>query len=242
MIPLFFREIAKAHQNNNINAMMSMYTRYSRMFFFIAAYFAGFLIFQMDFLIQSIIGSEFKHAIVPVSIFLLYPIHQTLGQLNGALIMATERTRLARNIGIAFSLVGIPVTIILVSNHNFIAFNGLGLGATGIAVKMVAVQLLSVSTQVFINTRFLGIKSTPLYFHQILTVIIIFITITLSYLLISLLNGFVNQGFLFIMHGFTYSIFVFIVIIIAPSIVGSNRHELRTFKYDICSRSFSVSK
>lgn len=233
MIPIYFREVASAHEKNNIESLRLTYQKYSRLFFVISAYFSVFLIFKMKFIIQLIVGESYIGAVIPVSIFLLYPIHQTLGQLNGAFLMATERTKLVRNIGIFASIIGIPITFILLSKSRIIFFHGFDLGASGIAIKMVLLQLITVSVQIIINSRYLRIGSLKLFCHQILVAMIFgFLLYILSFFETHFITdiSLKNQIIVFFCEGVVYSVIIMAVVSVFPAIIGFSKTEYESIK------------
>jgi hypothetical protein len=75
-----------------------------------------------------------------------YPIHQTYGQLSSSIFYATGQTKLYSNIGIITILAGLPVTYLLIAPADKM---GLNAGATGLAIKMVLLNFISVNIQVF---------------------------------------------------------------------------------------------
>ena len=82
----------------------------------------------------------------------LYPIHQSLGQIQGTYLMATSNTRTHAAIGMLSMLLSIPATYFVTAPRNAL-IPGLALGATGVVIKMVAVQLIAVSVQTIAIAR-----------------------------------------------------------------------------------------
>ena len=78
----------------------------------------------------------------------IYPIFQSLGQINGSYFHATAQTRLHSTIGIIKMIVSIPVTyFVLAPSSNMIP--GLGLGSVGLALKIVILAAISVNISHF---------------------------------------------------------------------------------------------
>jgi O-antigen/teichoic acid export membrane protein len=114
-------------------------------------------------------GNEYFQSKEAISIMVLYPMHQTYGQLSGSIFFATGQTKLYRNIGVIFMLVSLPLTYILLAPSSSFGF---GLGATGLSIKMVAIQFIAVNVQLFYNAKFLRISFFKLFSHQIYTAVI----------------------------------------------------------------------
>jgi hypothetical protein len=66
-------------------------------------------------------------------------------------------------------LVSLPLTYILLAPSSSFGF---GLGATGLSIKMVAIQFIAVNVQLFYNAKFLRISFFKLFSHQIYTAVI----------------------------------------------------------------------
>ena len=101
-------------------------------------------------------GESFKGAaVIPIALMSLYPIHQTYGQLNSAVYFATGRTKLYRNIGLVIKIFGLFVVYLFLAPK---AQLGLNMGSTGLALKMVIVQLVGQNILLWFNTGFLKIS------------------------------------------------------------------------------------
>ena len=78
----------------------------------------------------------------------IYPVYQSLGQINGSYFLATGRTSLHSMIGITMKIVSVPVTyLVLAPSSNMIP--GLGLGSVGLALKIVILAAISVNISRF---------------------------------------------------------------------------------------------
>jgi hypothetical protein len=98
-----------------------------------------------------------------VTIMAFYPIYQTYGQLSGSVFFATGQTALYRNIGIIFLLAGIPLTYFLLAPADKM---GLDAGATGLALKLVLIQVLANNVQLYFNARLLKLSFWRYVVHQ----------------------------------------------------------------------------
>ena len=148
MTPLIMREFSIAFGKKDLVQMATLFRRYIPMLFSIAAYFGCFIAMQADKVIYIFGGDKYKNAFLAVTIMAFYPIYQTYGQLSGSVFYATGQTGLYRNIGIIFMLIGLPVTYFLIASREQW---GLDAGATGLAIKMVSLQLIAVNVQLYFN-------------------------------------------------------------------------------------------
>lgn len=167
MTPLITREFAIAFGEKDLREMARLFRRYIPMLYAIAAFFACFVAVEADKVTFIMGGAKFHQAALAVTIMAFYPIHQTYGQLGGSVFYATGQTALYRNIGIAFMFIGLPVTYFLVAPPEKF---GLDAGATGLALKMVALQFIGVNLQLYFNARLLGLRFWRYVGHQVISV------------------------------------------------------------------------
>jgi hypothetical protein len=89
-------------------------------------------------------------------------------------MLAAGKTRFYSRVGIASMIISIPISYLLLAggNGSKIALlpAGLGLGATGLAIKMVGLQLIACNIFLFYNTRQLRVAYPPWVWFQILAV------------------------------------------------------------------------
>jgi len=90
--------------------------------------------------------------------------HQTYGQLSGSVFFATGQTGLYRNIGVVGALLGLPFMYVLIASPQA---GGLGLGAVGLALKMVVLQFVMVNVQLWFNVRLLSLGFWKFLLHQV---------------------------------------------------------------------------
>jgi len=144
MLKVFWKEIAEANAQGNKERLYYLYTKISRALLFVAAIGACFLIPFSKEILFFLLGPKYEPGWLCLAIMFLYPIHQSLGQINGTYLYATSNTRLYSKIGIIMMLLSIPVTyLVLASRNNIIP--GLGLGSVGLALKMVILQIIGVN-------------------------------------------------------------------------------------------------
>ena len=163
MTPLITREFAVAFGKNDLGQMAHLFRRYIPMLYSVAAFLACFVAVQADKITYIIGGKSFKGAVMAVTIMAFYPIYQTYGQLSGSVFYATGQTALYRNIGIIFLLAGVPMTYLFVAPANKM---GLDAGATGLALKLVLIQVLVNNVQLYFNARLLKLSFWRYVVHQ----------------------------------------------------------------------------
>lgn len=224
MMPLLLREFSIAQANRDIGQMAALFRRYFPTLFSIAAYFSCFIALQADKVINLFGGSQYGGALAAVTIMAFYPIHQTYGQLTASLFFATGQTALYRNIGISFLLLGLPLTFFLLAPADKW---GMDAGATGLAIKMVLLNVIAVNVQLYFNTKQLKLSFGRYLGQQVLSIICllalaVFSTYGVDYVLALRANALTN----FLAAGLSYSIMVIGLVYCRPSVFGLSRSDI----------------
>ena len=232
MTPLLMREYSILHGTDNLHEMGKLFKRYIPSLYAIATFFSCFIMVQAKNVVEIIGGSAFEGSIMAVAVMALYPIHQTYGQLTSSLFYATGRTGLYRNISVIFSLVSLPITYFMIAPLDML---GLNAGATGLAVKMVIINVIAVNVQLYFNTKLLHLSFLHYLMHQIGC--LLFFT---SFAFISSLvaNYLLVDGVLynFILSGIIYAMIVVASVYFKPEILGFNREDVRSLVRQIRNR------
>lgn len=226
MTPLITREFAIAFGEKDLREMARLFRRYIPMLYAIAAYFACFIAVQADKVTFIMGGGKFQHAALAVMIMAFYPIHQTYGQLSGSVFYATGQTALYRNIGLAFMLIGLPVTYFLIAPGHML---GLNAGATGLAIKMVALQFIGVNVQLRFNARLLKLRFWRYLGHQIVSVGCLIGVAAISMFLVDKGLGLQNKVILsFLLSGVLYTLMVGGLGYVQPILFGLQRRDIHS--------------
>jgi O-antigen/teichoic acid export membrane protein len=228
MTPLIMREFAIAFDKKDINEMARLFRRYIPMLYAISAYFGCFIAVQASKVTYIMGGEKFNQATLAVMIMAFYPIHQTYGQLSSSVFLATGQTGLYRNIAIFFSLIGLPLTYFLIAPIDKM---GLNAGASGLAIKMVALQIIAVNVQLYFNARLMGLHFWRYLGHQLVSMGTLLTLALLASLVIEhVLRISDNVIINFVSNGMVYSILVAGLLMAFPIIFGLNRNDIRSFK------------
>ncbi|RYZ87424.1 MAG: hypothetical protein EOP04_11715 [Proteobacteria bacterium] len=152
MVSIFWKEVAEAHGLGDHEKIGRIYQKASRLLMFAAGTFSGFCIPWAPWIIRTFLGLDFEGAILPLTIMFLYPIHQTLGQLNGVVAFATHRTRLSSAIGISSMILStVAAYFLLAPKTNLLP--GFQMGAIGLSLRIVIVNVLITLLLRWILTR-----------------------------------------------------------------------------------------
>ncbi|MBI5245403.1 MAG: oligosaccharide flippase family protein [Elusimicrobia bacterium] len=155
LVNIFWKEIAHAHETKDHERMRRLFLKSTQALYFFAASIGCFLIPFSREILGVLVGPDYAGAWLTFAVMLFYPVHSNLGQINGSYLQATGKTwiyLLSAAFGVAISL---PAAYFVVAPGSA-WIPGLGLGAAGLAVKMVAAQIAIVNLQGLIICRETG--------------------------------------------------------------------------------------
>lgn len=233
LMPLLMREFSKLYGKNDFISLSRLYVLSFKGLYFISLLISIIVFFNADFISTMLGGLEFKKSTIVLSIMAFYPIHQSLGQINGSIIYSTQRNKEYRNVGILLMPLGLILAFFLIAP---IEFYGLNLGAKGLAIQMLLIQILIVNANTYLNCRYLNISFIRLFFYQISLPIIFLI---IGYFFNELLSIYIYYKFIkFIIFGIMISLSAGLIIYIYPKIIGFEKREqiLHLFEFNSKSR------
>lgn len=155
MTPLIMRELAIAWGKDDREHMGRLLTRFAPLLFGIAAWFSCFTAVEASVLVRIFGGAEFAAALIPVQIMALYPAHQAYGQLASSVFHATGKTKTLRNLAFIEHFGGFLLVWLLVAPQDLL---GMGLGATGLALKTVTTQFIMVNLLFWMASRLIPLN------------------------------------------------------------------------------------
>lgn len=234
-IKILWKEVAEANEQNNIYKVEVLYFKSSRILFIGATIFCCSLSPLASEIIELTLGTPFLPGAFVMSLMFLYPIHQTLGQINGSMYFALSMTKIHSLFGILFMIFStLLVYFLLAPSINIIP--GLGLGAMGVAIKMLVMQFIFTT----ITSWYLCFKNNwhYRYIYQILYPILfiflsVFCNLAAKIILGTLLNPFYEITLSLIIY---FSIVIFIIYQY-PKTLGLDRQD---FKKILISLGISV--
>lgn len=229
MMPLLMREYSRLFANNEIETIKLGFVQNFKLLYFLSSFLAVFVAFNAGVIIDILAGSEFYNARMVVILMAFYPIHQTLGQLNGTVFYSTSRTKEYRNIGLSLMPLGLGISFILIAPHSIWGYN---MGAIGLAIQMLGMQFITVNIMLIYNCRYLQTPYLKLLVYQLLILgfgvgIGYIIDLILAYLQVN--SKFFNTGFFFM----TFSLISGLAVFVRPTIVGLKRSELNNITKSI---------
>ncbi len=226
MIPLFTRELSVAAGKSDIARMGELYRLYVPMLYAVTAYFCCFIFVESKACIALFGGEEYSSANLTLKILAFQPLVSVYSNLNGSVIYANGRTNLFLKLSLFFTPLGMLVTYLALTNSLW----GFNFGATGLAMKGVGLELVTVIIILFVNTKFLKLSFRNYLMHMIFSVLpflfFAYSSHAITQLLFQMLNVSSNIIVSFFLAGALYSFFALLVVWFYPKVFGFSRNEI----------------
>ena len=150
MAQLLTREFAVAWHTGDIQRIRKVFSRYIPPLYAISAIISVFVAWNAATITLLIGGHAFASGAAAMLVMAFYPMHQTLGQLIGAVFYGTASMRSYASVGIVGVFIGAGLLWLLVAPYSL---GGSDLGSLGLAIKMVVTQLITVNLLLFYVAR-----------------------------------------------------------------------------------------
>jgi O-antigen/teichoic acid export membrane protein len=221
---IFFKEAVDTYHNGHLNQLRRLYITVSRSMFLISCLVGVFFIPWSKEVIVLLLGESYKFGYLTFGIMLFYPVYQSLGQLNGLLLYATNNVFINTKIGIYFMIISTLFSLTLVTQvekyiSNFNYYSEM------IAFKLVIMQFIQVSILSIILSKIIKVR-----FNFNYQIVVIVFCLSSSFFSKYFIN-FLFEGFNFLIlkiicSGLMYLFFVVVLIYFNPLIVGLSRTQL----------------
>ena len=152
LIRLFWKEIAEAFHNGDMQSVRNIYINTKKNMFFVSAFIAAGAMPWGEEILLLLFGSEYVLAGTVFVSMMFYSIHQSIGQLEGAFVMASGHTKIGMLFNMLMTPMG-PLVSFLLLSPGLLNMPGLNLGATGLAIKLIIFQLISVNVLSYLICR-----------------------------------------------------------------------------------------
>ncbi len=171
-IPIIWREIARASSLGDRQQAGHVFVRSTQILFFTTLALCAWLAAGSDTLVRTWAGDRYAAGVPVLAIMAFYPTQQTLGQLNTTALKATGRTTTFRNLSLALSVPDLALTSLLLAPASA-PVPGLGLGAIGVALRMVVYGLASVLVYEWFNLRHFELSWRDALAHKIRAAVVV---------------------------------------------------------------------
>ena len=158
VLNIFWKEISEANDRHDRERVARLYWKTNRSLVLLSTILASMLLPWAEQIVRILFGDAYAPAWASFAILMLYPIHQSMGQINSTMFFACRQTRAYTGIGIAIMAASIPVTWFVIAPTSGAVLAGLELGALGLALKMVGMNVVSANIQAWLLARMNGWK------------------------------------------------------------------------------------
>lgn len=193
----------------------------------LTSYFAIFIAFASDWILTIVYGRQYSNAKNITVIIMFYTVYQAWGQITGAYMIATEKTKANAYI----SVIGQALTLLFVflfQIPNFIWPNSLG--STGIALNYLLANVITTYISVCYICKTLNMSAIKAILQQWMAMI--FCTVISVVVVLAFNEIFRNDtlGICLIktlLAGIVYTCFCAILVYIRPSLLGISKGSLQ---------------
>lgn len=230
ILQVFWKEISEAHHLANKERVRYLYVKISRGLYFTTATISCLLIPFSREILNFLLGSAYEGAWFCLSLMFLYPVQQSMGQIAGTFLYATGLTRAKSYIGLFFMGISIPTTYLLLASKTA-PIPGFGLGAIGLALKMVFCTLMEVNLMALVIARYYGWKFD--WFYQMASIGLLLSASFLSKSIIRIFFSIIGLTFhLFyeiFLTGLVYFILIGVILYLFPWLAGLEQKQINDF-------------
>ncbi len=197
-----------------------------QMMLWVTGYFAIFIGIFSRYLLPIVFGNKYAGAIIVTILIMYYTVYQSVGQLMGAYLIATEKTKLQAVVTVLGQVLTLAF-VFLFQVPNFIWPDSLG--SAGIAWNYLLVNMVTNVILVTIIAKELGISRLRENFIQVPAIAICSGAAVLLYYLVTLIPG---EGALWLIlrvliGGMAYTAIVGGVLYAHPQFIGMTRQSLQ---------------
>lgn len=230
ILNVFWKEIAEAHARRDMATVSSLYRIVNRGMVMLGAMVSGFLIPWAGPIVEVFLGRSYASATAVLMVMFLYPIHQSMGQIGGTMLLAEGQTRTFTKIGILGSVASVPLSYLVQAPRDLDLLPGLGLGALGMALKIVVLNVVSVNLQAWVIARNNGWRYDWVYQPAAIgaTVAIGFLCRWIAGNVWNLGTGGVRLLLPVLASGILYALLVIGFVWRWPSLIAMERKEVRS--------------
>ncbi|MEW5691876.1 MAG: oligosaccharide flippase family protein [Candidatus Hydrogenedentota bacterium] len=215
--PIFRREVVKYNYINDVGNIKRLFVKYTY-FFFTLSTFLSLIMFFLARQILKLAGSDFKDALLPFLIICFYPMYQVYGHMCGEMFIATERTKIYTKLGMFTNTIGLLAAYFILAPKKLL-IPGLELGAIGLALKMVLVNIFHIHILLYFCCLIFNLNFFDFIIHQLKVLSLFFIIGCLSYYISY--NTFINNDILnIITFIFLFSLIIITLVLKKSTIVG----------------------
>ena len=230
ILNVFWKEIAEAWERQDRARVAMLYRKVSRGLVMMGAIISGLLLPWSEQIVQIFLGAAYIQAWPVLAIMLLYPIHQSMGQIGGTMLLASGQTQRYMFVSIAMMLLSIPISYIVLAPASDDWMSGLEMGALGMACKVVILGIVSVNILAWVIARYGGWKFDWMF--QVIGIPLIVAAGFVAKVLAGMLWNLEDVGITELLVPFTIASAIYLLMAAAiiwrlPWLIGTDRSEVK---------------
>jgi O-antigen/teichoic acid export membrane protein len=238
LLHIFWKEIAEAKEQNNLELTQKLYCKASRFLFLLGAIVSGFLIPWSEEIVWLMLGPSYAEGAPILVIMLIFSAFASVAQINGSMLLASGKTKAHLAFGSIFMVISIPCSYFILASKNAF-FPGLQLGSLGLAFKMLVFLIVHVNVVSWWISRDYGWK-----FDWAYQVVALGCSLGLGWLSFACVESLqiVASSNLFLGGGLAlllYFGFVGTMIWWMPWVAGTSRQEIKSYVFRIFRLSWA---
>ena len=113
--------------------------------------------FNVNSIIDIFLDERYADAALVISIVLVSTVFRFFGQFYNVLIISIDKTKII-NVGFVSIPLGLFLTIFLLGDKRLVLINGLNLGAVGLSLKLLIVELVNATILYLVINRILSLN------------------------------------------------------------------------------------
>jgi O-antigen/teichoic acid export membrane protein len=153
ILQVFWKELSDAFGRGDMERLKRLYARVSKGVVVAGAAVSGLLIPWSNEIVRAMLGPSFEGSGVVLALLFLYPVFQALGQVSSTLAFATGETGIFGKVTVFFTMISLMLSYLLLAPVDNAPIPGLGMGALGLAIKTVGLNIVSVNTMNWLLAR-----------------------------------------------------------------------------------------
>lgn len=225
IMAVLWKEVAEAAHRQDKQRLQYLYSKVTRILYFVAAATACGLLPWSGELLKLTVGEVYAGGTATLMLMLLYPVHQSLGQVGGTLLYATSNVRLQVRLNLFVMVTSLVVAYAMLAPPDAL-IPGLGLSSQGLAWKMLLVQVVSVNLLLWVIARTFGWKF-DWEFQVVVLAICAALGLGAHQLVTSVFAGFLSGPAQVLIAVFGYAVLLIIIVSIRPRLAGLSPIEIR---------------
>ena len=180
LLAIFWKEVAVLHKKGDFNLLEELFNKTTLGLYIFTSIIVALILPWSSFIVEIFLGDEYSDGILTITILLIYPVHQCIGQITGSFLYAIEYTKLQSLIGCIFMITSLLSCYILLSPNNLL-LGGLKLGSVGLAINVVFMNIIFTNITLYYIYKKLNWRKK--FFFQLIFLIFVLLTSSTKFIL-----------------------------------------------------------